>query len=305
MRKLKKAPRAKRNWTPEEEAYLSDKWGEMSVLCIAKKLGRSDNAVVVRAQRLGLGAHLESDTRISVNQLMLTLFGGVALGAYTRDRYIRYGMPVKKHRVKNNTFLVIDIPEFWKWAEQHKDILNFASFEAFALGPEPAWVKQKRKLDVERHRAIGPHNAPWTQAEDGKLIRMLSQHRFTYEQLATELRHTEGAVKRRIYDLQLTERPIRSPSKPWTPEEEEILLQMMEQGYRFENIAKSLGRTALGVRGKYERLQNPEYIRRYHRERRGGFEATAGKDYLGLRDIRPEEIRDNIRRREAEFYEVL
>lgn len=70
------APRAKRVWTADEEAYLQDKWGSISVKSLAKNLGRSENAIIVRAQRLGCGAHLESDVRISLNQLMLALYGG-------------------------------------------------------------------------------------------------------------------------------------------------------------------------------------------------------------------------------------
>lgn len=40
-RRLKPAPRAKKNWTPEEDAFLQDKWGTLSIPIIAKQLGRS------------------------------------------------------------------------------------------------------------------------------------------------------------------------------------------------------------------------------------------------------------------------
>lgn len=66
MRKLVDAPRKKKQWTEKEEAYLQDKWGTVSIKGLSKALGRSENAIIVRAQRLGCGAHLESDVRISL-----------------------------------------------------------------------------------------------------------------------------------------------------------------------------------------------------------------------------------------------
>lgn len=139
-------PRKKKQWTEKEEAYLQDKWGTVSIKGLSKALGRSENAIIVRAQRLGCGAHLAGDTRISLNQLMLAIYGKNMLG-YTSDRLIRYGLPVKWHVVKKNRFRVIDIDAFWKWAEDNKSILDFSRFEKYGLGAEPDWVDVKRKAD--------------------------------------------------------------------------------------------------------------------------------------------------------------
>lgn len=129
MRKLVDAPRKKKQWTEKEEAYLQDKWGTVSIKGLSKALGRSENAIIVRAQRLGCGAHLAGDTRISLNQLMLAIYGKNMLG-YTSDRLIRY---------------------------------------------------------------------------------LLSKGTYTYSDLAAELRHSEGAIKRRILDLGINKKPVRCP----------------------------------------------------------------------------------------------
>lgn len=285
-RKLVEAPRKKSVWTPEEEAYIQDKWGTVSIPGIAKALGRSENAVVVRAQRLGCGAHLDSDVRISLNQLMLALYGGVNMGTYTNNRLIRAGLPVKWHRVKNSRFRVIDIDDFWKWAEQNKGILDFSRFQELSLGAEPDWVKIKRKADWDKLQRHGHHNAAWTKTEDDRLIRLLKQHKYTYRDLAKELRHSEGAIKRRILDLKLKERPIRNPSRPWTEEEIETLCIMVSQGYDWSQIAEKVGRTAMATRGKYERLQNPLYMRRYNRGENSAYE------YQTIHGIDPKEVLD-------------
>lgn len=50
----------KRNWSHIDESYLEEKWGTISVKGIAKKLNRTENAVVLKSQRMGLGAFLDA-----------------------------------------------------------------------------------------------------------------------------------------------------------------------------------------------------------------------------------------------------
>lgn len=277
---------SKPRWTDKEEEYLQEKWGTTSIPGIARKLGRSESAVIARAQRLGLGAHLQNDVRLSYHQLIVELYGP-GQGSYTENRLIREGIPVKWHRVRNSRFRVIDIDEFWIWAEEHKDVLNFARLEPFALGPEPDWVKLKRKLDRDKvAKTKKNHNTPWTKAEDAKLERMVQKGTYTYTDIAIELRKTEGAVKRRIFDLAIEGKPKRMPNQPWKEEEIETLLQMKEDGYDWMHIGQKLGRSALAVRGKYERLQNPDYMKRYWRGTNRGYQ------YTGLREVNPAQIRE-------------
>lgn len=266
---------------------------------LAKVLGRSENAVVVRAQRLGCGAHLTGDTRVSLHQLMLAIYGGVNMGSYTSNRLIREGLPVKWHIVKNNRFRVIDIDDFWKWAEENKSILDFSRFEKYTLGAEPEWVDIKRKADFEKLQKHGEHNAAWTSAEDNRLRYLLDKGTYTYTDLARELRHSEGAVKKRILDLKIDKRPVRVPSRKWTEEEIETLCKMVDQGYDFTLIAEKLNRTALATRGKYERLQNPEYNKRYNRGQNDDYE------YQGIRSISGKDIlKDRKLMDGAEFQEL-
>ena len=47
-------------WSKEEEEFLTENWGNLSIKAIAKKLNRSKNAIEVRKNRLGLGSFLEN-----------------------------------------------------------------------------------------------------------------------------------------------------------------------------------------------------------------------------------------------------
>ncbi len=292
-RQLIEAPNKKKKWSQEDDNFLQDKWGTMSIPGLAKRLGRSKNVIIIRGQRLGLGAHLASDERISYHQLINTLYGfkDKSSGGYEQRRLMKYGIPVKWHRVLNNRFRVISMDDFWKWAEDHKDILNFKRFEPLSLGPEPAWVKDKRKIDVDvMLKTKRNHNTPWTSAEDAKLQRMVDKGTYTYTDIAVELRKTEGAVKRRIYDAGITGKPKRYENRSWTDDEVEVLLQMKDEGYDWMHIGCELGRSALGVRGKFERLMNPEYMKRYYRGKH-----SSKHQYTGIRDISTDQIRENLK----------
>lgn len=250
----------RKKWTSEETEYLCDKWGTVSIPSIAKKLGRSVNAIMIRAQREGLGAHLDSDHRVSLNQLLIAFDRSGSRGSgYFIGQLERAGCPIKMHRVKKCRFRVIDIDAFWEWAEGHKNLFDWSKLESGTLGPEPDWVQEKRRIDQARNTK--PHNTPWTAGDDNALKVMLEQYKYTYADLSKYFGRSEGAIKRRIHDLKLKARPIRPPARKWSDDEVATLLDMFERGYSFEQIADKLGRTALQVRGKHENILHPEWQR--------------------------------------------
>lgn len=297
-RKLVPARNKNKKWSKEDEEYLCDNWGIKSLKTICKTLGRSEDAVIVRARRLGCGAFLDAGLYITYNQLMTELYGYVGVG-YTMRRLIDNGLPVKEKKVRRCRFKVVDIEDFWKWAEQNKSLLNFSKMQPYCFGAEPDWVKVKRENDKRQSWQQVPHNTPWTEYDDQRLRRMLKANRYTYTDLSRELRRTEGAVKRRIATLQIKEKPVRKKSKAWIEEEVNILLDMTDQGFTYPQIAEKLKRSAMAVRSKYERLQNPNYMRRHNRGRSKDY------DYVGIRDVSPAQIRKDMAARKNNcFIEV-
>jgi hypothetical protein len=49
-----------KDWSVQELEYLQEHWGEKTIPQIARNLGRSFNAVSIKAKRLGLGSMLSS-----------------------------------------------------------------------------------------------------------------------------------------------------------------------------------------------------------------------------------------------------
>lgn len=169
--------RAGKAWTTEEMDYLENKWGRVTVHYIAKKLGRTETSITLKAQRMKLGSRLTDDC-VTFNELLKAL-GLQGSYSWLREKYITInGLPVKKR----GKYLKIKIDDFWKWAEQHKQILNFSKFEKNSLGKEPSWVDEKRRADLSNPRKVS-NNRPWTKEEDALLIQKTKSCRYTYKDL--------------------------------------------------------------------------------------------------------------------------
>lgn len=241
-------------WTPEDEAYLQDRWGTISIPAIANSLGRTVSAVKVRAQRLGLGAVLMGGDYITLNQLHLALTGSPGGGGgYIMKSWVKNrGLQVHTKKVNQNSFKVVYLDEFWDWAKRNRAFIDFSKMEPLALGEEPAWVADQRKKDF-RSFAIQRKDR-WTSADDSRLRMLLRQKKFTYAELSNMLQRSAGAIQRRIQDLGIEERPVKiSPhaeSAKWTDEDFTILADGIRNGDSYLHIAQMLGRSEKTVRSK-------------------------------------------------------
>lgn len=242
-----------KKWTAEDEMYLEDSWGAISIPTIAKNLNRTVSAIKVRAQRLGLTRHIHNGEYITYNQLLVAIGMGES---YVRTKFEKNGIPIKFKASIKKKYKIIYINDFWKWAEKHKNLLNFKKFEQGALGyPEPEWVGIKRQSD--KQKAATKKATPWTESEDKQLEWLLNQYKYGYADLARITGRTEGAIKRRMCDLGLKARPIKAENhRKWQTWETEKLIEMWHKGYTEEDISSKLdNRSVCAVRGKIERLQ--------------------------------------------------
>lgn len=251
------------NWTMQEKAFLEEHYGEMSITAIAHRLGRSENAVRVMRNRMGLGPFLENGDYVTLNQVFYALYKR-NMDSYTFSVWKQHGLPYTKRRVQKNRFKVITIPAFWKWAEKHKGLVSFRLFEPLALGAEPAWVDIKRKHDL----IVREHNAKWTAYDDMQLQNMLMKRKYTYTELSDALHRSVAAIRRRIYDLKLGINPVKTKRRFWTEDEKQLLLRMHQAGIGYDAIGKKLDRTGGAVRGMHERLMNPDYHAEYRERKR-------------------------------------
>lgn len=239
-------------WSTGDEEYLRENWGAVSIPGLAKALGRTENSVKVRSQRLGLGAVLDSGDYVTLNQLMLAL-KGTNIQTYTLKSWIKNrGMPIHYKRVSKNRFRVVYIDEFWKWAEKHRSFIDFSKMERFALGAEPDWVTEQRRKDMQ---AFGlQRKDPWTSDEDNKLKYLLKQHKYGYAELSEMLCRSAGAVQRRCTDLGIKERPVKadnhSKESAWTDSDYQLLADGIRCGDSYMTISRAIGKSEKAIRGK-------------------------------------------------------
>lgn len=226
-----------------------------SIPTIAKRMNRSEAAIKVRATRLGLGAHIAASEFITFNVLIQELGiskpGSGSCYSWALEKFQKCGLKIHKHRVQNNTFKMVNIEEFWEFAEKNRHLFDFSRLEENVLGMEPEWVKVKRAEDYKRARMVKPKNFRWTEAEDRELLRLLRMYRFTYPEIAARLCRSEGAIQRRIQDLGYKERPLKADNQvKWTQEQLNILDQMIKDGSSYETMSGAIGKSAKAIRGK-------------------------------------------------------
>lgn len=248
-----------KKWAQREKDYIMDAWGQTSITAMSKKLGRSVQAIKQKADDMGLGRHLDAGTMVTFFQVIQAVTGGAGSYSWLREKWEKYDFPFHRKKVISKSYLMVDLDEFWIWAEQHRDILDFSNFEEYALGKEPAWAKQKRHQD---HRKKHRDARPWTPSDDSRLRHMLEAQKYGLDEIAEALSRREGAIRRRIETLGIKHRPVRNPGKWWKPEEIDTLLQMHREGSSFEEIGAKIGRTASACRGRYERILNPDSMTR-------------------------------------------
>lgn len=237
---------------------MIDNWGTVSVKTLAKNLGRSENAIIVRKDRLGLGAFLESGDYVTWNQLLLAL--GTRGDSYKLTSWVKNkGFPVHTKRVNKNCFRIVYLEEWWEWAAQNKDMLDFSKFEENILGEEPQWAKEKRQHDIERKRKY--ITTPWTKTEDEKLIFLVSKQKYTYDEISKELRRTNGAITKRLNDLGIKSRPVKADNHVlWTKEDFEKLGDLILSGYGYDLMAEKIGKSSKAIRGRVYQMYLTENL---------------------------------------------
>lgn len=241
-------------WTDEETQYLEGRWGNVSIKAIANYLGRSLEAVKCKAQRIGLSDPRQHFDGITCNQLADALNVSYSL---VKNWMRLYEFPARKKVFATQSKVwVVSYEHFWDWAEENKQMIDFSRVEENILGPEPDWAKEKRNADRIKKTKIKKSNShPWTLEEDNILKGMLSSYKYTYPEISERLKRSEGAVKRRIRDLGLKARPVRLNNHiKYTQEEVDLIVSLFDKGYCLEDIANRINKSALGVRGKMERM---------------------------------------------------
>lgn len=255
VKKLKKITEKKEKtpppgwWQKNEVEYLKEHWGAMPIPEIAKNINKSVNAVKLKAGKIGLKRFIHSGEYITYNQLML-LINSVQGGWYD-TKILKAGFPLRYKAAVNQQVKVVYMNEFWAWFENNKQLIDLSRTHNGTFGYEPEWVDEKRKADK---RAAQYKTTPWTPAEEKLLTELLQELKWGYREISIKLKRSEGAIKRRMLDLNIKLRPLRADNHvPWTEDEINKVKDLYLKGYKSCIIAEYINRSALAINGLLER----------------------------------------------------
>lgn len=238
-----------KKWRPEEYKYLKNNWGEKSIKAIAKKLNRTPTAIQIKAHRSHLKRFTEYGEYITFNQLLNIL----NKPSYNKNdkKLIKANFPLKTMTIINKKIKIVYMFDFWKWLEKNKHLIDLQYTEKGDLGVEPDWVNYKRDADK---RAAAYYPRKWTSFEDEKLKNLLNSYKYGYRDISILLKRTEGAIKRRMLDLNIKGRPLKADNhNKWEISEIQTVKDLYLKGYKSCIIAEYINRSALAINGLLER----------------------------------------------------
>lgn len=255
----------KRRWTFEEDEYLKEAWGRTSLQSICRHLDRSEQSVINRKHRLDLGAARDNNFEyITLNRLITFLYGSNDPSTHTYEAYKTMPKLLKIHMIPQPKVKrkCVKLSEFWELAEKNRHLFDFSRLEKYALGPEPNWVDEQRRIDEKNKVLCRGTYVPWTPHEDSLLISIASKKKYTCNELAAMFKRSEGSVVRRLTDLGLKNCLIRNPLKDYTQEELDLVAKLITEGYGYPLIARQLGRSDKSIRGVvYQRLGTENLVK--------------------------------------------
>lgn len=187
-----------KDWSQEELDYIREVWGQKTIPEIARKLGRSINAVKIKTQRMGYTGQKWYGEMMSARKVSELL--GVDVHAVCDYWIPKCGLKGKSKRLgeTKKTTTIIMFEDLLKWLEQHQDLWDSRRVELYGLGMEYDWLVEKRKRD-----ALLPIRKAqkWTSQEDSRLIYLFKRGDMTHEQIGAELGRSRAAVEHRLLRL--------------------------------------------------------------------------------------------------------
>ena len=187
-----------KDWSQEELDYIREVWGQKTIPEIAKKLGRSINAVKVKTQRMGYTGQKWYGEMMSARKVSELL--GVDVHTVCDYWIPKCGLKGKAKRLgeTKKTTTIIMFEDLLEWLEAHQDLWDSRRVEMFGLGAEYDWLVEKRKADAQKPARKAQK---WTTEEDQRLISMFRRGGMTNAEMGAVLGRPASGVEHRLLRL--------------------------------------------------------------------------------------------------------
>jgi len=180
-----------RIWSNSEIDFLQNQVGKMKVDSIAKQLNRSVTAVLIKMKRLKIGNTKNNTGGITRSELARML--GVDSKTVEWWTY-KYGLPFQTKITRHSRrYFFIEVTDFWEWAYEHADRVDFSKIELNSIVPEPEWVREYRR---KKQVPIGNYYRNWTTKEEELLLTMIDLGK-SIDFISKQLNRTSISIQRK------------------------------------------------------------------------------------------------------------
>ncbi|HAQ08522.1 MAG TPA: DNA-binding protein [Bacillus bacterium] len=150
-------------YVAEEIQMIKDQIGTQSVTILAKRMNRTMVALEVKIKRMGISNTKSQTGMITAGELARIL----QVDRNTVICWIINHELESQQRITRTKkrFMFINIEDFWNWADNNRNKIDFSKLEPNALPPEPDWVDEERKVS----KAVTNYKV-WTKQEEKLLL---------------------------------------------------------------------------------------------------------------------------------------
>ncbi|MFV8828988.1 hypothetical protein [Alkalihalobacterium sp. APHAB7] len=184
----------KKKWTEEEVFYLTESVGKYTLSTISERLGRSETSVLMKMKRLGI-ANTRSQTGLLTTLELAKL---LKINTSSVRRWItEHGLKCTQKKTRSKRFYYfIDPEDFWEFAFQNREKIDFSKIEPRTILPEPDWLAQERKKS-QQSKKIKKYKR-WTTQEEELLKRLVNEDEYSIRKAAKKLDRSIISVYRKL-----------------------------------------------------------------------------------------------------------
>lgn len=175
---------AGRRWTNDEIQKLEDMSGTYTVATIARRLGRSFDAVNLKMNLLGILGFEKSTDLLVMNQLCTML--GVD-SRTVKGKWAGKGLKI----LKKGNYVAVRQEDLIQYLKQHPEDWNAANIPDDTLIMGYAWYKEKKRQDI-------PTSYYWKASEKSRL-QLLRKQGYSIREIAEKMGRSESSIKYKLY----------------------------------------------------------------------------------------------------------
>lgn len=248
-------------YTEEELMWIERSWGKISTASIAKRLGRKESAIQLKAFRLGLGSMLDNKDYLILSEVAKIM--GVDRNTVYKYKKIK-NMPFKnKHLTSNQVVHSIEYEDFLQWLIDNInswDATKVDKLSLLVLGFNQNILEAKIKKDtLEKERQT------LSDSDIGIVIQMYKCC-YTYQEIADRLNKNYHTIKYRIDCLVKEGKLERNKGKGrlirrterksygWQKWQDEALIRLFREGKTLKEISEIVGKTFCATKCRNQKL---------------------------------------------------